>query len=495
MALKTNETATLFSQKKLLGKAHTSNLNLDVNEAIGSNIQASTSLVFGEAIPTSPSLTLHQVQSSTVEYVEFALVSIDGSTYDANDAGGGAGSDSGESSQSSGPHAYAFKFKSNYQTVTNNPLAGNGNYNNNKIVHETLGSVQLVPPFYSREAVNPYIIKIYKDNGSGAVGDEIPILDDIDWQVDTYNGVLFVQDYNASKIPAFARAFIYVGSFADAGKFANGLSGSLTQLTDGKSYLVAGSNVTITSASNGQVTIASTGGGGGTPAGSNTQIQFNDGGSFGASSAFTFNGTEVTLNANSPTINLHRTNNNQNSDIDFKGAGGVVGARLRFSGSASNDLVLTTFTGATLKERLRIRSNTADVAIEATGSLRVSSGITGSLTKLNDGTSYILANGSITATTQSNGSIVLSAANSVFNEYIGEANGSNTRFTLAKTPTANKNVSVFVNGQLQMPATNITGAPFQDYSVTGSVIHFVTASLPLEGSLLMANYTTNQSIS
>ena len=94
-----------------------------------------------------------------------------------------------------------------------------------------------------------------------------------------------------------------------------------------------------------------------------------------------------------------------------------------------------------------------------------------------------------------NCSILLSAANSVFNEYIGEADGSNTRFTLDHTPTANKNVAVFVNGQLQMPATNITGAPFQDFSVTGSVIFFTTSSLPPVGSLLMANYTTNQSIS
>ena len=166
MALKTNETATLFSQKKLLGKAHTSNLNLDVNEAIGSNIQVSTSLIFGESIPDNPSLTLHQVQNSTVEYIEFSLESIDGSGYDANASGGGAGSDSGESSQVSGPHAYAFQFKSNYVSVSNNPRKGDGNFNNNKIVHETLGRVQLVPPFYSREAVNPYVIKIYKDNGS-----------------------------------------------------------------------------------------------------------------------------------------------------------------------------------------------------------------------------------------------------------------------------------------------------------------------------------------
>ncbi len=41
-----------------------------------------------------------------------------------------------------------------------------------------------------------------------------------------------------------------------------GLSGSLTKLSNGSSYLVGGSNVTITSASNGQVTISSAGGGG-----------------------------------------------------------------------------------------------------------------------------------------------------------------------------------------------------------------------------------------
>ena len=39
------------------------------------------------------------------------------------------------------------------------------------------------------------------------------------------------------------------------GRFANGVSGSLTQLTSGKSYLAAGKNITITSASNGQVVI------------------------------------------------------------------------------------------------------------------------------------------------------------------------------------------------------------------------------------------------
>jgi hypothetical protein len=57
---------------------------------------------------------------------------------------------------------------------------------------------------------------------------------------------------------------LYVSSSqGTAATFYTGISGSLTRLSNGTSYLVAGSNVTITSASNGQVTIASTGGGGG----------------------------------------------------------------------------------------------------------------------------------------------------------------------------------------------------------------------------------------
>ena len=87
-----------------------------------------------------------------------------------------------------------------------------------------------------------------------------------------------------------------------------------------------------------------------------------------------------------------------------------------------------------------------------------------------------------------------SQSNFKFNEYLGQGNGSNTLFTLERTPTANQHVSIYVNGLLQMPSTNITSAPFQDYSVTGSNIYFTTASLPDIGSFIMANYTTNDAI-
>ena len=79
MAGKSNTSATFFAQKKLLGKAHTSNLKTDGEELIGSNIQSSTNLLFGETIPNSPTRTLNLIQSSsdsapgTVEYIQFVL--------------------------------------------------------------------------------------------------------------------------------------------------------------------------------------------------------------------------------------------------------------------------------------------------------------------------------------------------------------------------------------------------------------------------------------
>ncbi len=77
------------------------------------------------------------------------------------------------------------------------------------------------------------------------------------------------------------------------------VSGSHTHLTDGTSHLIAGSNVTITTGSNGSVTVASSAGST-DPAGSNTQVQFNNGGSFGADADFFFVASNNLLNV--PTV-------------------------------------------------------------------------------------------------------------------------------------------------------------------------------------------------
>jgi hypothetical protein len=86
-----------------------------------------------------------------------------------------------------------------------------------------------------------------------------------------------------------------VGAFtATGGLTATSITGSITKLAGGGDYLRAGSNITLTTGSLGEVTIASTGGG--TPGGSDTQIQFNDGGStFGGDSGLTYNKTTDTL--------------------------------------------------------------------------------------------------------------------------------------------------------------------------------------------------------
>jgi hypothetical protein len=66
------------------------------------------------------------------------------------------------------------------------------------------------------------------------------------------------------------------------------LTGSLTRLVDGSPYLLAGPNITIATSSNGSIQIT---GSAGAAAGSNTQIQYNDGGSFGGDAEFTYNKT------------------------------------------------------------------------------------------------------------------------------------------------------------------------------------------------------------
>lgn len=66
----------------------------------------------------------------------------------------------------------------------------------------------------------------------------------------------------------------------------NGMTGAVT--------LAAGSNITLTPAGN-ILTISSTGGGGGTPGGSNTQLQYNNSGSFGGIPQSTWDGDILTL--------------------------------------------------------------------------------------------------------------------------------------------------------------------------------------------------------
>ena len=211
-------TQTNFASKKLLGKAHTSNLKTDVNESIPSNVSIPSKTVFGEDIPNDPGGQMYTLYSAsaggpaTVEKVFFDIVSLSDTIYDADSATSGGGG-SGESSES-GPHGYYLKLPSNYETTSSNPNKGSGVFTNGKRLYDSRGELQLVPPLISNASPNKYFIKLYKGDPTNAAN-EITSGDIIDWQFDYYAGVIFIQDYSSSKIPLTASAYLYVGKYLD----------------------------------------------------------------------------------------------------------------------------------------------------------------------------------------------------------------------------------------------------------------------------------------
>ena len=202
------------------------------------------------------------------------------------------------------------------------------------------------------------------------------------------------------------------------------LSGSLTRLEDGTSYLVAGTNVTIASASNGQVTISSTGGSG-TPAGADTQIQYNNDGAFGAIAAFTWD--DINLKIDSATRLQFR-----DSDIYIESP---ADGKLNIS-SDSKVLILSGGDGTSFDEASASDVNfyvsgsanqgrrpPADTAVFG-GDLVVSGGLTvfysgsqyagggtisGSIHETALGASYLVAGSNVTIASASNGQVTISS--------------------------------------------------------------------------------------
>ena len=190
------------------------------------------------------------------------------------------------------------------------------------------------------------------------------------------------------------------------------LSGSLTRLVDGTSYLIAGNNITIYTGSNGSVTINSTASGSGTPGGLDTYVQFNDGGSFGGDSGFTFDKTTKTLTVDS---------------------------------------------------------------------------LTGSLTKLSDGSSYLVAGSNVVISTGSNGAVTISvpASNQISQVSwmelpSGDADGVNMVFTLTQSPFPSNSLMFYVNGILQLQGL------IHDYDLSGSTV--IMNYSPASGSNISATY-------
>tara|TARA_R110002074_G_scaffold401237_2_gene598776 strand:+ start:956 stop:2083 length:1128 start_codon:yes stop_codon:yes gene_type:complete len=218
----TNQAQTITAFKRLLGKANTSALKESYEETIPSNIQIDTSTIFGETIPQTVTTTALYTKFSasasdpvTAEHVEFYLQSIGGTTYDANTGTfGSVGFGAGDESQNSGPHAYQLVLTASYETLSSNSSKSTGYYVNNQIINAGNGGIQLISPSFGPQSGNNYGLELYTAHPDDG-GSRIYPTDPMDWNVDYFNGLVFIQDYNASKIPTYARGFLYIGKYAN----------------------------------------------------------------------------------------------------------------------------------------------------------------------------------------------------------------------------------------------------------------------------------------
>ena len=232
----------LISIKKLVGKAHTSNDKDVANESLSSGISLSSNNIFGQLIPahTGSATNYHILSSSSgVAVVEFLRMS----------ASFIAGTDT-----SNGRHGFSLKLPDDYATYSKNPKKGTDPFVNGREIYLTTGSLQLVPPSFDSD----YEAKAYH-TGSGQT--QIAVLDSRDWSLDYFNGVFFQQDPagtgDQATNPRYIDAYLYIGKYADEGFFNSGLSGSLTRLPDGTSFIEQSGAITVSSASGGAITVAS----------------------------------------------------------------------------------------------------------------------------------------------------------------------------------------------------------------------------------------------
>ena len=279
---KTNVTSTNFAAKKLLGKTQVRPSLSDAEEAFPSNVSVPGAGVFAESIPREPGTQMYTLYSAsagapvTVERVFFDCVAIADSLYDAD----ASSSDGGDESQSSGNHAYYLKLPSNYQATSSNPSKGSGNFVNDKRIYLSKGGLQLVPPFTTDAGLpgssgnNYYFVELYTGDPTNP-SNKISSTSAIDWQFDYYSGIVFIQDYDASKIPLTASAYLYVGKYLDekltdlSASIGSGGGSAITVKDEGSNLSTAavsfdfvGAGVTATKPSGENITVTIPGGGG-----------------------------------------------------------------------------------------------------------------------------------------------------------------------------------------------------------------------------------------
>jgi len=162
-----------------------------------------------------------------------------------------------------------------------------------------------------------------------------------------------------------------------------GFSGSLTKLLDGTSAFIGGSGISVTSASNGAVTISAT----------------SSGGSGDSAASYLVLSTTSSLS-------------NERAFVAGTGLSAVDGGANGNYTLAINDSVVATISGSTFD-----------------GVVKFNAGLSGSLTKLTDGTSYLIAGSNITIVTGSNGAVTIGTSGLGTGDVTGP--GSSTQYAVA----------------------------------------------------------------
>ena len=234
--------------------------------------------------------------------------------------------------------------------------------------------------------------------------------------------------------------------------FAGGLSGSIQQVA-GLSYVAAGSGITVVSSSNGQITISTAAG--------------------------LADAKYLVLDLNSSLTNERVLTFGLGLTGSDTGPNGVLTADI-------NNSIVATLTGSRFSGNIRVN-----------GTSSFYTGLSGSLTQLTTGQSYIIGGTNITVTSQSNGQITINAIDGtsglvsfddlVFGEAVtGLVNGINTIFTTSQEPTPSTSLVVYKNGLRMLSGSSNDYVLSGTFEVGTKLIKF--SEPPLSASSIVAGY-------
>jgi hypothetical protein len=239
-----------------------------------------------------------------------------------------------------------------------------------------------------------------------------------------------------------------------ASKFPQGLSGSLTKLTDGTSAFVASTGIVITSASNGAVTF--------------TMGNTGSAGTYGTVSQVPIFTTDAQGRVTSVTNTSIQVSESQVTNL-LADLTASVNALNSVSSSLAAD-----------------KANRAGDTF--TGAVTFNAGLSGSLTKLKDGTSYLIAGTNMTVVTNSNGSVTLTAIPSGSSTQVqfndgGSVFGGTAGFTFDKT-TSSVTVAGDITGSNERLSGNlaVNGGSITTTATTFNLVNATPTTVNIGGN-------------